>query len=215
MVRFLRVGPVDKAPDRAAASGDTPPGRCRRRKSNRGPPWPSISFRSGPAFSPCGVHVRAAGRLRSRRRHSVAIRAGRCEPRPDDGFGRPIWDGNRDLAGHGRNRAAGGFSDGFRHHHPGGVFPDPVHADRACCSRRRVRVSPHVHAQALLELVVPSWDRWSRPSRKGIVLGTYVQGIPVDGRHFSGGSFEWATPFAVLTGVGLIAATASSAPAGW
>jgi len=40
---------------------------------------------------------------------------------------------------------------------------------------------------------------------QGIVLGTYVQGIPVEGRHFSGGSFEWATPFAVLTGVGLIA----------
>ena len=39
---------------------------------------------------------------------------------------------------------------------------------------------------------------------QGVVLGTYVQGIPVDGRHFSGGSFEWATPFALLTGLGLI-----------
>ena len=40
---------------------------------------------------------------------------------------------------------------------------------------------------------------------QGVVLGTSVQGIPVEGRHFSGGSFEWATPFAVLTGLGLIA----------
>jgi cytochrome bd ubiquinol oxidase subunit II len=40
---------------------------------------------------------------------------------------------------------------------------------------------------------------------QGIVLGTYVQGIPVTGRHFSGGSFDWATPFALLTGAGLIA----------
>jgi len=40
---------------------------------------------------------------------------------------------------------------------------------------------------------------------QGVVLGTYVQGIPTEGRHFSGGSFEWATPFAVLTGLGLIA----------
>lgn len=40
---------------------------------------------------------------------------------------------------------------------------------------------------------------------QGIVLGTYVQGIPIEGRHFSGSSFEWATPFAVLTGLGLIA----------
>jgi cytochrome d ubiquinol oxidase subunit II len=40
---------------------------------------------------------------------------------------------------------------------------------------------------------------------QGVVLGTYVQGIPIDGRHFNGGSFEWATPFALLTGLGLIA----------
>jgi len=40
---------------------------------------------------------------------------------------------------------------------------------------------------------------------QGVVLGTYVQGIPIAGRHFNGGSFEWMTPFALLTGVGLIA----------
>ena len=40
---------------------------------------------------------------------------------------------------------------------------------------------------------------------QGVVLGTYVQGIPVNGRVFAGGSFDWATPFALLTGVGLIA----------
>src|SRR5580693_9483040 len=39
---------------------------------------------------------------------------------------------------------------------------------------------------------------------QGLVLGTYVQGIPLVGRQFSGGSFEWATPFALMTGVGLL-----------
>src|SRR5438270_704382 len=39
---------------------------------------------------------------------------------------------------------------------------------------------------------------------QGLVLGTYVQGIPIAGRQFNGGSFEWATPFALLTGVGLV-----------
>ncbi len=39
---------------------------------------------------------------------------------------------------------------------------------------------------------------------QGVVLGTYVQGIPIAGRQFNGGSFEWATPFALLTGAGLI-----------
>jgi cytochrome d ubiquinol oxidase subunit II len=40
---------------------------------------------------------------------------------------------------------------------------------------------------------------------QGLVLGTYVQGIPVEGRAFTGGSFEWLTPFAILTGAGLVA----------
>jgi cytochrome bd ubiquinol oxidase subunit II len=40
---------------------------------------------------------------------------------------------------------------------------------------------------------------------QGVVLGTYVQGIPVNGRVYAGGSFDWVTPFALLTGVGLIA----------
>jgi len=39
---------------------------------------------------------------------------------------------------------------------------------------------------------------------QGLVLGTYVQGIPVAGRQFAGTSFEWATPFALLTGAGLV-----------
>jgi cytochrome d ubiquinol oxidase subunit II len=39
---------------------------------------------------------------------------------------------------------------------------------------------------------------------QGVVLGTYVQGIPIAGRQYAGGSLDWATPFALLTGVGLI-----------
>ena len=40
---------------------------------------------------------------------------------------------------------------------------------------------------------------------QGIVLGTFVQGIPVEGRSYAGGSLGWLTPFAVLTGAGLVA----------
>ena len=39
---------------------------------------------------------------------------------------------------------------------------------------------------------------------QGIVLGTFVQGIPVAGRDYAGGSFGWLTPFAMLTGAGLV-----------
>ncbi|MCC7326287.1 MAG: cytochrome d ubiquinol oxidase subunit II [Burkholderiales bacterium] len=40
---------------------------------------------------------------------------------------------------------------------------------------------------------------------QGIVLGTFVQGLPVEGRAYVGGSLGWCTPFAILTGLGLIA----------
>jgi cytochrome bd ubiquinol oxidase subunit II len=40
---------------------------------------------------------------------------------------------------------------------------------------------------------------------QGLVLGTYVQGIPTEGRAFAGGSLAWLTPFAILTGAGLVA----------
>jgi cytochrome d ubiquinol oxidase subunit II len=39
---------------------------------------------------------------------------------------------------------------------------------------------------------------------QGVVLGTFIQGFKVDGRHFAGDSLDWVTPFALLTGVALV-----------
>lgn len=39
---------------------------------------------------------------------------------------------------------------------------------------------------------------------QGIVLGSFIQGFRVDGRHFSGGSFDCFTPFSLLTGIALV-----------
>ena len=39
---------------------------------------------------------------------------------------------------------------------------------------------------------------------QGIVLGAFIQGFQVDGRHFTGGSFDCFTPFSLLTGVALV-----------
>jgi cytochrome d ubiquinol oxidase subunit II len=39
---------------------------------------------------------------------------------------------------------------------------------------------------------------------QGVVLGTFIQGFKVDGRNFAGTSFDWVTPFALLTGVALM-----------
>ena len=54
------------------------------------------------------------------------------------------------------------------------------------------------------------WDRAFRAGSavatfaQGVVLGSFIQGFKVDGRHFTGTSFDWVTPFALLTGVALM-----------
>src|SRR5581483_3601847 len=40
---------------------------------------------------------------------------------------------------------------------------------------------------------------------QGVILGGLIQGIPVRNGAFAGGSFDWATPFAILCGFALIA----------
>jgi cytochrome d ubiquinol oxidase subunit II len=39
---------------------------------------------------------------------------------------------------------------------------------------------------------------------QGVVLGAFIQGFEVEGRHFAGGSFDCFTPFSLLTGVALL-----------
>ena len=39
---------------------------------------------------------------------------------------------------------------------------------------------------------------------QGMVLGSFIQGFKVDGRIFAGSSFDFFTPFAVLTGIALV-----------
>lgn len=38
---------------------------------------------------------------------------------------------------------------------------------------------------------------------QGIALGALVQGIPVEGRAYAGGWWDWLTPFSILTGIAL------------
>ncbi len=39
---------------------------------------------------------------------------------------------------------------------------------------------------------------------QGIALGALVQGIEVSGRAYSGGNWDWLTPFSLLTGVAVV-----------
>lgn len=39
---------------------------------------------------------------------------------------------------------------------------------------------------------------------QGVVLGNFIKGFPVQGRAFSGTSWDWLAPFPLLTGLGLV-----------
>lgn len=43
---------------------------------------------------------------------------------------------------------------------------------------------------------------------QGVTLGTYIQGMPVVGRAYAGGSLDWISPFSMFTGLGLVVAYA-------
>ena len=40
---------------------------------------------------------------------------------------------------------------------------------------------------------------------QGVILGGLIQGIKVENGAFAGGAFDWATPFALLCGLGVVA----------
>jgi cytochrome d ubiquinol oxidase subunit II len=40
---------------------------------------------------------------------------------------------------------------------------------------------------------------------QGVILGGLIQGIRVENREFAGGAFDWATPFALICGLGVVA----------
>jgi cytochrome d ubiquinol oxidase subunit II len=39
---------------------------------------------------------------------------------------------------------------------------------------------------------------------QGLILGSFVQGVQITGRSFSGGPFDWATGFSVMTGIAVV-----------
>jgi cytochrome bd ubiquinol oxidase subunit II len=39
---------------------------------------------------------------------------------------------------------------------------------------------------------------------QGVVLGAFIEGFKVDGRHFTGSSFDWVAPFPLFTGLALM-----------
>ncbi|MGN6304689.1 MAG: cytochrome d ubiquinol oxidase subunit II, partial [Mesorhizobium sp.] len=50
-----------------------------------------------------------------------------------------------------------------------------------------------------------AWGSTIATFAQGLVLGAFIQGFEVDGRHFAGSSWDFLTPFSILTGLALIA----------
>jgi cytochrome d ubiquinol oxidase subunit II len=48
------------------------------------------------------------------------------------------------------------------------------------------------------------WGSLVATFAQGVVLGNFIQGFEVRGRHFVGTSWDWFAPFPLLTGVGLV-----------
>jgi cytochrome d ubiquinol oxidase subunit II len=49
------------------------------------------------------------------------------------------------------------------------------------------------------------WGSLVATFAQGVMLGNIIQGFPVQSRSFAGGSFDWINPFALLTGLGVVA----------
>ena len=130
--------------------------------------------------------------FRSRRRNSLWLCAWRHRACHRHELDRTDLGRQRDMAGVRRTRLARRFSARLRDHHSRGLFPNPDHAAGAGFPRRRLRVPVQAY-RALRRF----WDRAFcggsaiATFAQGVVLGTFIQGFKVDGRQFTGTSFDW------------------------
>jgi len=53
-----------------------------------------------------------------------------------------------------------------------------------------------------------AWGSYIATFCQGVVLGSLINGLKVSGGAYSGGAFEWLTPFSLFTGLGLVVAYA-------
>ena len=118
---------------------------------------------------------------------------------------RAVLGRQRDLAGARRRRPAGRLPARLCGDHAGALSAGDRHAAGAGVSRRRLRI-PHARAPARRS----GTSAFAGGSTlagfcQGVILGGLIQGIKVENGAFAGGSFDWATPFALLCGLGVLA----------
>jgi cytochrome d ubiquinol oxidase subunit II len=116
----------------------------------------------------------------------------------------PIWDGNETWLVMGGLALLSAFPLAFAILMPALYFPLLFMLlgllFRGVAFEFRVMPGTHKHFWGLAF----HWGSLLATFAQGVVLGNFVEGIPVAGRQFAGGSFDWIRPFALLVGVGLI-----------
>ncbi len=116
----------------------------------------------------------------------------------------PIWDGNETWLVFGGLGLLAAFPLGFAIIIPAVYFPILVML--LALVFRGVAFEFRFKHQSLRRF----WDRAFAAGSamatfaQGVVLGAFIQGFKVDGRHFAGTSFDWVTPFALFTGAALM-----------
>jgi cytochrome bd ubiquinol oxidase subunit II len=117
----------------------------------------------------------------------------------------PIWDGNETWLVLGGVALLAAFPLAFAIIVPALYFPILVMllalVFRGVTFELRFKAGPGAR---------PRWDAafhygsLTATLAQGIVLGAFIQGFHVEGRVFTGGAFDWLTPFSLLTAIGLV-----------
>ena len=127
----------------------------------------------------------------------------------------PFWDGNETWLVLGGGGLLVGVSARLRGDHAGVLSAGDRDAAGAGVPRHRLRI-PHRVAQQDLAGTSPSPTGSTLAAfAQGVILGGLIQGVAVEDGAYAGGAFDWATPFALLCGLAMIAGYACSARPGW
>ncbi|HEX6978175.1 MAG TPA: cytochrome d ubiquinol oxidase subunit II [Alphaproteobacteria bacterium] len=117
----------------------------------------------------------------------------------------PIWDGNETWLVLGGTGLLAAFPLAYAVLLPALYFPvllmlvALIFRGVAFEFRFKARTSRHLWDKSF------HWGSLLATFAQGVILGGFIGGFQVEGRHFAGGMFDWLRPFAIMTGLGLIA----------
>ncbi len=156
-----------------------------------------------------------AGRLRSRDRHPVPVRPQPGRPRRHDGHHRPLLGWQRDLLVLGGGGLFAAFPGAYAALLP--AFYLPIFLMLLALILRGVafefRARGRRRGKRLWTILFCAGSVLAAVAQ-GLVLGGFVHGVSLKNGLFVGGAFDWASPYAALTALGLVAGYALLG-AGW